>query len=78
MFGFSIFKLLFTIAVIIAIWYGYKHICRLAAGAKRALESDDAESGGEPDAQSLIQCPVCGTYGDPAAAKRCDRDDCPY
>ncbi len=78
MFGFSIFKILFTIAVIIAIWYGYKHVSRFIAGAKRALESDDTESEVERGAQSLVQCPVCGTYGDPVAAKRCDRDDCPY
>lgn len=78
MFGFSIFKILFTIAVIIAIWYGFKHVSRLANRAKRALESDDTEEGGVPSAQSLIQCPVCGVYGDPAATQRCDRDDCPY
>lgn len=78
MFGFSIFKILFTIAVIFAIWYGYKHISRLMAGAKRALERDDTESDDARGVQSLIQCPVCGTYGDPAATKRCDRDDCPY
>ena len=78
MFGFSIFKLLFTIAVIIAIWYGFKHFSRLATRAKRALESDEDKSPDMPEAQSLIQCPVCGAYGDPVAAKRCDRDDCPY
>ncbi len=82
MFGFSIFKLLFTIAAIFAIWYGYKHVSRLARQAKRALDSDDDERGGDrgapPAAQSLIQCPVCDTYGDPVDAKRCDRDDCPY
>lgn len=78
MFGFGIFKILFTIAVVIAIWYGFKHISRIVAGAKRALESDDAGDHGEPVPQSLVQCPVCGTYNDPVDAKRCDRDDCPY
>ncbi len=79
MFGFSLTKLLFTVAVIAAIWYGYKWIGRIksmrAAGDK--LGGNRPRSG--PAAvEDMIRCPVCDSFVAAPAATSCGREDCPY
>ena len=80
MFGFSLNKLLLTTVIILAIWYGFKWVGRLdRARKKKALK----DKGGEPEirsaeAESLVKCPVCGTYVSPGGAESCGREDCPY
>ncbi len=79
MFGFSLTKLLLTVAIIAAIWYGFKYLGRIDRARKRALKGRKDEPGSAPTgAESLVKCPVCGTYVAPGGVETCGREDCPY
>lgn len=91
MLGFSIQKLLFTVVVCIAVWYGFKWVGRMqvkrdaAAKAKlRRQASPDASggsggaSGAADDAEEMVECAACGAFVAVRGAKSCGRDDCPY
>ncbi len=79
MFGFSLTKLLFTAAIIAAIWYGYKWIGRIqamrAAGDKLG---GNRPRHGPPAVEDMIRCPVCDSFVTASAAVSCGREDCPY
>ena len=82
MFGFSLTKLLFTVAVVAAVWYGFKLYGRLekARQAKAALKA--GRQGGGPAAavgvEDMERCAACGAYVAAGHATSCGRDDCPY
>ena len=91
MFGFSIQKLLVLVAVIGAVWYGFKLIGRLDQNRKAGLRQQGGErkAGGFPwskrnqpadpgEAQDMVQCPGCQAYVPAQGASACERDDCPY
>ncbi len=92
MFGFSLQKLLVLVAVIGAVWYGFKLIGRLqeqrkadtrlrarAARAARAASRAAGRGAAEPTGvEELVQCPVCQAYVQARAPDNCGRADCPY
>jgi len=75
--GLSISKILFTIAIIVAVWKGFALISRLAnerqAAVKRrgpgARPAGSRRAETEQGAIELRECPRCGAYTDP-------REDC--
>ena len=81
MFGFSINKLLFTIAVIVIVWYGFKLVGRIdkkrRAQLKRAKKRPSSTSSAV-GAEDMVQCSICGTYLTANGAKSCGQSDCPY
>lgn len=76
MFGFSLAKLLFTVAVVVGVWMAFRHVGRFlaareqraAVGRRRnATRPAATKSGSDPadspaDSMDLIPCPQCGTY----------------
>ncbi len=81
MFGFSLSKLLFTSAVAVIVWYGYKWIGRLRnqrAQATSRLRSRHGSPHSGGGAEDMIECRVCGSYVAAVGATACDRDGCPY
>ena len=76
MLGFSIQKLLFTVAVVLAVWYGFKIFGRgrtvAGGGAPKNTGQEKADGSLE-----MKPCEVCGDYV-AAGASSCGRDDCPY
>ena len=82
MFGFSLTKLLFTVIIIAAVWYGFKWIGRLDKA--RRGEIDAARGGGADGARSVDEaedmekCRVCDTYVAKQGVRACGRGDCPY
>ena len=87
MFGFSLPKLLFTILVIAAVWYGFKMLARWqerrenADGAERAparRRRRRRETAAAPEAEDMVACALCGTYVAAQGARSCGRADCPY
>lgn len=79
MFGFSLTKILLTVAIVALVWYGFKYLSRVERARRRALKGRKDEPGSAPaGAESLVQCPVCGTYVAAAGAEDCGREDCPY
>ncbi len=88
MFGFSIQKLLFTVAVVLAVWYGFKWVGRMKVirekEAKERLRRDSGGFGGggassvSGDAEDMVECALCGAFVPIQGAKDCGRGDCPY
>jgi uncharacterized protein len=79
MLGFSIQKILLLVAVIAAVWYGFKMFSRLEA-AKREREkvADERDENSGPRTEELVQCPVCEAYVPSQHPTSCGRSDCPY
>ncbi|MEE8188447.1 MAG: hypothetical protein V3T80_04505 [Kiloniellales bacterium] len=90
MFGFSLQKLIVLVAVIAAVWYGFKFISRLHDKREAEAKLDQGRAGrtrsgvgAGPDstgavAQDMVQCQVCEAYVPARGAGHCGRDDCPY
>ncbi len=90
MFGFSLSKLLFTIAVILVVWYGFKILGRVDKQRKARLkkaaregraatrERADAVQDVVPDAEDMVACAACGAFVSASNARSCGRDNCPY
>ncbi len=92
MLGFSIQKLLFTVAVVLAVWYGFKWVGRMKVirekEAKDKLRRGAGGSGGGAgsadsssatgDAEEMVECAVCGAFVAAKGAKDCGKDNCPY
>ena len=89
MFGFSITKLLFTIAAIVVVWNGFKWYNRMqknratSAGGKAARSNQGQTSksdgaAGASNAEEMTKCVACETYLSPASAVSCGKDGCPY
>ena len=87
MFGFSLSKLLFTVAAILVVWYGFKWVGRLQnqrAKPRRSVRQGPARSRANPipepanDTQDMIQCPICGDFVPGQGMRNCGREKCPY
>jgi len=66
MFGlFSLPKLIFTAAIIAAVWYGFKWLGQRQKIQKRA-ERENLRAGSKrtegPVVEDMVQCPDCGAY----------------
>ena len=68
---FSLLKILALVAVIVAVWYGF----RLLEAHRRAQSGDDAESKKTGGPLDLEECGVCRAW---VAGEACGRDACPY
>jgi len=87
MLGFSIQKLLFTVAVIVAVWYGFKWVGRMKEirdeEAKDRLRREKQGSGGTAarssvDTEEMVECATCGAFVASTGATACGKDNCPY
>ncbi len=90
MLGFSIQKLLFTVAAIFAVWYGFKWLGRMKEVRERDAkdrlrrqagnggESGASGSGISGAAEEMVECPTCGAFVATAGAKSCGKEECPY
>ncbi|MCG8694113.1 MAG: hypothetical protein MI806_23145 [Minwuiales bacterium] len=76
MFGFSLTKLLFTAAIIAAVWYAFKFVGRLNAGEKNKGREKVKARATKKSVEDLVQCPVCETFVQ-ADGGPCERADCP-
>jgi len=89
MFGFpSIQKLIVLIAIVAAVWYGFKWLSRLQAARDAETKAEGRRtakrrapgrrSAAADDAEDMVQCPVCRAYVQARGASSCGRSDCPY
>jgi uncharacterized protein len=78
MFGGPLGKLLVLIAVIAAVWYGYKYVERInELRGKQGRRAPKQSKRPALQAEDMAKCRVCGTYVAPDAGG-CGRPDCPY
>jgi hypothetical protein len=84
MFGFSITKLLFTIATVFVVWNGFKWFNRMqenratSAGANQGQTKKNDGAAGASNAEEMTKCVTCETYLSSASAVSCGKDGCPY
>ena len=88
MFGFSLQKLMLLVAIIGAVWYGFRLVSRLqdarevegkAGGGRKSKPRRRAAAKASADeAEAMVECPVCKTYVAARGAGSCGRADCPY
>lgn len=87
MFGFSPTKLLFTAAIIAAVWYGFKWLSRMQERQEKTPRTDRKDSATaqshretvqEADYEDLVPCPKCGDYVLAGKKNGCGKDGCPY
>ena len=87
---FTLQKLLVLIAVIGAVWYGFKFVSRLrdarrtddklrdSAARRSAATEQSARDPARKDAEDMVRCPVCQAYVQARGVAACDRAACPY
>lgn len=90
MFGFSLTKILFTVAVVIIVWQGYKWLGRMqtrrdaiaregARGTGRGGRAAAAAATPSPaEVEDMVECTVCGAFVPARGAVSCGRGECPY
>lgn len=91
MLGISLGKLLVLIAILVAVWYGFKYIGRLQEiergerphGKRTMSERMRKATRGKGQKSDKVvedteQCPVCKTYVAVGAPHDCKKDKCPY
>ena len=80
MFGFSIIKVLFTIAIVVVVWQGFKWLKRReTVAAMNAKKSLNRESGSaRDDIEELVPCPDCGAFVAKGSDHRCTQLSCPF
>jgi len=83
MLGLSLGKLLFTIVVVAAVFFGWKWLSRVQAvrgGAPRRVREKAERPSAPPavEAVDMVACPVCGDYVPAKGARSCGRSGCPY
>ena len=65
MFGISALKILFTIAVVIIVWQGFKWLSqrkKVMLERAKKFTREDEQSQAKSQAEDMIQCPDCGAY----------------
>ena len=90
MFGFSLTKILFTVAVIVIVWQGYKWLGRMQTrrdaiaretGRGRGRGRRAAAPAAAPfsaEVEDMVECTVCGSFVPARGAVSCGRGECPY
>ncbi len=89
MFGLSLTKILFTLAVVIIVWQGYKWLGRMqtrrdaiaretARGSGRGGRAAAAAVPSPAEVEDMVECTVCGAFVPARGAVSCGRGECPY
>lgn len=90
MFGLSLTKILFTLAVVVIVWQGYKWLGRMqtrrdaiaretARGSGRGGRAAAAGAAPSPaEVEDMVECTVCGAFVPARGAVSCGRGECPY
>jgi len=88
MFGFSLFKIIFTIVVVVVVWNAFKYFTRFqdqrAQNPRVKPRKNEARAQSAPDPtpaqdgiEDMVECKVCHAYVT-RGAKSCGKDNCPF
>ncbi len=84
MFGFSLPKLVFTVLVVVVVFYGFKAISQLQERREKQVadrasaRGTDAAAKRSAGVEDMVACATCGTFVPTRSARSCGRGDCPY
>jgi len=72
-------KILVLVAVVAAVWYGFKMINRITEDRNKAVSNrNSTKSSSSPSTEDMIACPECGTFVAANSTAKCERANCPY
>ena len=72
-------KILVLVAVVAAVWYGFKMINRITEDRNTAVGNrNSTKSSSSPSTEDMIACPECGTFVAANSTAKCERANCPY
>lgn len=76
-------KILLTVAVIAIIWFGFRYLSRQAElrrrdPADRVTPPCPPGADAAAEAETMLECRVCGTWQPGRSVRSCGRTDCPY
>ena len=77
MFGVGFQKLIILIAILLAVWYGFRWIGKIAA-ERKALQREAMR--GRPARRSvedMVKCRLCGDYVPASGVASCAKANCP-
>jgi len=82
----SLSKLVVLIAIIVAVWYGFKFLGQIDRARKeaqrRAQRTQTARRRAPPPpeqvVEDMVKCSKCGAYVTARRPTRCGRGDCPW
>ena len=72
MLGFSLPKLLILVALIVAVWYGFKAANRVRQSRKQPTASAQNEQMPRTEMKKMVKCPKCGVFSDSLDSHACD------
>jgi hypothetical protein len=79
MIGFSLTKTIVLVAIVAAVWYGFKFVGRLEKRRKKELAmSQKFEPVDINDVGEMIKCPKCDAFVAENGAMNCGRPKCAY
>ncbi len=94
MLGFSLQKILLLVAIISAVWYGFKLVSRMQEARDGTTKQKRTSAWRKPDfmrmkrdagrpatkdePEDMVQCPTCKSYVAARGVLSCGRADCPY
>jgi len=76
MFGVSFWKVVLLVAVVAAVWCGFRWFERAQSEKARIAAQGRRPRGGATE--DLVACRACGAFVAVGAARACGRPDCPY
>jgi hypothetical protein len=77
MFGVGFQKILILIAVVTAVWYGFRFIGQLAAERRRLQREAERRRPAGRAVQDMVKCRLCGDYVPASGVASCANAHCP-
>lgn len=77
MFGAGFQKILLLIAIVTAVWYGFRWIGRLAAERKALQRVAKRNRPASRGIEDMVRCRLCGDYVPATGVTSCSRANCP-
>jgi hypothetical protein len=77
MFGAGFQKILILIAVVTAVWYGFRFIGQLAAERRKLQREAERRRPAGRAVQDMVKCRLCGDYVPASGVASCANAHCP-
>jgi uncharacterized protein len=77
MFGVGFQKLILLIAIVTAIWYGFRFVGKIAAERKALQREAARKRPARRSVEDMVKCRLCGDYVPASGVASCANANCP-
>ncbi|HVG80807.1 MAG TPA: hypothetical protein VNB28_00845 [Methylomirabilota bacterium] len=77
MFGVGFQKLILLIAIVTAIWYGFRFVGKIAAERKALQREAERKRPARRSVEDMVKCRLCGDYVPASGVASCANANCP-